>query len=54
MKGKAFSFADHDTFLFGRRDTCYCCLPEQQENGLMGPMRSLGQMATMFMRGGVG
>jgi len=27
MKGKAFAFEEHDTFLFGRLDECHCCLP---------------------------
>ena len=28
MKGKAFEFEEHDTFLFGRLDECHCCLPD--------------------------
>ena len=28
MKGKAFTFEEHDTFLFGRLDECHCCLPD--------------------------
>jgi len=28
MKGKAFSFDEHDTFLFGRLEECHCCLPD--------------------------
>lgn len=28
MKGKAFSFDEHDTFLFGRSKECLCCLPD--------------------------
>ena len=27
MKGKAFSFYEHDTFIFGRLEECHCCLP---------------------------
>ncbi len=28
MKGKAFAFEEHDTFLFGRLEECHCCLPD--------------------------
>ena len=28
MKGKAFDFAEHDTFLFGRAEECHCRLPD--------------------------
>ena len=28
MKGKSFSFEEHDTFLFGRLEECHCCLPD--------------------------
>jgi len=28
MKGKAFTFEEHDTFLFGRLGECHCCLPD--------------------------
>jgi len=28
MKGKSFAFDEHDTFLFGRREECHCCLPD--------------------------
>jgi eukaryotic-like serine/threonine-protein kinase len=28
MKGKAFTFEEHDTFLFGRLDECHCRLPD--------------------------
>ena len=28
MKGKAFIFEEHDTFLFGRLDDCHACLPD--------------------------
>ena len=28
MKGKAFEFSEHDTFLFGRLEECHCCLPD--------------------------
>jgi eukaryotic-like serine/threonine-protein kinase len=28
MKGKAFSFEEHDTFLFGRLEECHCCLTD--------------------------
>lgn len=28
MKGKAFTFEEHDTFLFGRLVECHCCLPD--------------------------
>ena len=28
MKGKAFEFAEHDTFLFGRAEECHCRLPD--------------------------
>jgi hypothetical protein len=28
MKGKAFTFEEHDTFLFGRLEECHCCLPD--------------------------
>ena len=28
MKGKAFPFEEHDTFLFGRLEECHCCLPD--------------------------
>lgn len=28
MKGKAFEFAEHDTFLFGRLKECHCYLPD--------------------------
>ncbi len=28
MKGKAFEFTEHDTFLFGRAEECHCRLPD--------------------------
>jgi hypothetical protein len=28
MKGEAFAFEEHDTFLFGRLEECHCCLPD--------------------------
>jgi len=28
MKGKSFSFEEHDTFLFGRLEECHCCLSD--------------------------
>ena len=28
MKGKAFMFEEHDTFLFGRLEECHCRLPD--------------------------
>lgn len=28
MKGKTFSFKEHDTFLFGRLEECHCYLPD--------------------------
>ncbi len=28
MKGRFFTFAEHDTFIFGRMDNCHCCLPD--------------------------
>ncbi len=28
MKGKAFTFEEHDTFLFGRLEECHCRLPD--------------------------
>jgi len=28
MKGKSFTFEEHDTFLFGRLEECHCCLPD--------------------------
>lgn len=28
MKRKAFTFDEHDTFLFGRLAECHCCLPD--------------------------
>jgi len=28
LKGQAFSFAEHDTFIFGRMADCHCCLPD--------------------------
>ena len=31
LKGKSFSFDEHDTFLFGRMDDCHCCLPDDQQ-----------------------
>ncbi|MCX6923236.1 MAG: protein kinase [Verrucomicrobia bacterium] len=30
MKGKAFLFEEHDTFLFGRDHECHCCLPDDR------------------------
>jgi len=31
LKGKSFSFGEHDTFLFGRLDDCHCCLADDQQ-----------------------
>lgn len=31
MKGKVFTFSEHDTFLFGRMEDCHCCLPDDQQ-----------------------
>jgi hypothetical protein len=31
LKGKDFTFADHDTFIFGRMEDCHCCLPSDQQ-----------------------
>lgn len=31
MKGKVFSFSDHDTFIFGRMADCHCYLPDDQQ-----------------------
>lgn len=31
MKGKVFTFTEHDTFIFGRLDDCHCCLPDDQQ-----------------------
>ena len=31
MKGKEFTFAEHDTFVFGRNKDCHCCLPDDQQ-----------------------
>ena len=31
MKGKRFTFSDHDTFIFGRMEDCHCCLPDDQQ-----------------------
>jgi len=31
LKGKTFSFAEHDTFIFGRMPDCHGCLPEDQQ-----------------------
>ena len=31
MKGKLFSFDEHDTFLFGRLEECHCCCPDDPE-----------------------
>ena len=31
MKGKAFAFEEHDTFLFGRLDECHCCLKDDSQ-----------------------
>ena len=28
MKGKAFEFTEHDTFIFGRGEECHCRLPD--------------------------
>lgn len=28
MKRKAFTFEEHDTFLFGRLEECHCRLPD--------------------------
>ena len=28
MKGKAFDFIEHDTFIFGRAEESHCCLPD--------------------------
>lgn len=30
MKGKEFTFAEHDTFVFGRHKDCHCCLPDDK------------------------
>ncbi len=31
MKGKAFSFEEHDTFMFGRVEECHCSLPNDSQ-----------------------
>ena len=31
MKGKAFAFDEHDTFIFGRLEECHCCLPADSQ-----------------------
>lgn len=31
MKGKTFSFEEHDTFLFGRDPECHCCLADDSQ-----------------------
>jgi pSer/pThr/pTyr-binding forkhead associated (FHA) protein len=31
MKGKSFSFEEHDTFIFGRMEDCHCCLPNDNQ-----------------------
>ena len=53
LKGKVFVFSEHDTFLFGRMGACHCCLPEHQENGLVGQMRGMGQMDIVLRPGEV-
>ncbi|MCX6996494.1 MAG: FHA domain-containing protein [Kiritimatiellaeota bacterium] len=30
MQGKEFTFAEHDTFVFGRQADCHCCLPDDR------------------------
>src|SRR2546430_908215 len=29
--GKAFTFAEHDTFVFGRMDDCHACIPDDPQ-----------------------
>ena len=31
MKGKAFAFEEHDTFIFGRLSDCHACLPDDPQ-----------------------
>jgi len=31
MKGKVFTFEEHDTFLFGRLEECHCRLPDDEQ-----------------------
>jgi hypothetical protein len=31
LKGKSFSFAEHDTFIFGRMDDCHFSMPDDQQ-----------------------
>lgn len=31
LKGKTFSFSEHDTFIFGRSADCHGCLPDDQQ-----------------------
>ena len=28
LKGKTFTFQEHDTFIFGRMEECHCCLQD--------------------------